>query len=146
MPASRLGARINAMFSTDNGHFDVQDMRKPVAEAWELVEDGLLIEDDFRNFAFANAVRLCGTQNARFFEGTAVTEAAAAVLAAAPAHGCRGVALAARSPPAPRRRLAPIVLKRRPWGSPAPVPNASHRFLSSGGYGRNRNWPSAPPR
>ena len=79
--ANRFGARINAMFSTDNGHFDVQDMRKPVAEAWELVEGGLLSEDDFRDFAFANAVRLWGTQNPGFFEGTAVAKAAAAVLA-----------------------------------------------------------------
>jgi predicted TIM-barrel fold metal-dependent hydrolase len=84
--ANPFGARINAMFSTDNGHFDVQDMRKPAAEAWELVEDGLLTEDDFRDFAFANAVRLWGTQNPRFFDGTAVAGAAAAVLAAAPAR------------------------------------------------------------
>jgi predicted TIM-barrel fold metal-dependent hydrolase len=84
--ANPFGARLNAMFSTDNGHFDVQDMRKPAAEAWGLVEDGLLTEDDFRDFAFANAVRLWGTQNPHFFEGTAVAGAAAAVLAAAPAR------------------------------------------------------------
>ena len=80
--ANPFGARINAMFSTDNGHFDVQDMRKPVAEAWDLVEDGLLTRDDFRDFAFANAVRLWGMQNPRFFDGTKVAGAAAAVLAA----------------------------------------------------------------
>jgi len=59
-------------------------MRKPVVEAWELVEDGLLTRDDFRDFAFANAVRLWGKQNPRFFEGTRVARAAAAVLAATP--------------------------------------------------------------
>ena len=84
--ANPFGARINAMFSTDNGHFDVQDMRKPVVEAWELAEEGLLTRDDFRDFAFANAVRLWGTQNPRFFEGTRVAGAAAAVLAAKPAR------------------------------------------------------------
>ncbi len=77
-----FGARINALFSSDIGHFDVPDMLMPVPEAYELVEDGLLSEDDFRDFTFANAVRLWGTQNPRFFEGTRVAKEAAAVLAA----------------------------------------------------------------
>jgi hypothetical protein len=68
------------MFSSDIGHFDVPDMLQPVPEAYELVEDGLITADDFRDFAFANAVRLWGTQNPRFFEGTVVAAAAAAVL------------------------------------------------------------------
>ena len=76
-----FGARINAIFSSDIGHFDVPDMLMPVPEAYELVEDGLLSEDDFRDFTFANAVRLWGTQNPRFFEGTRIAKEAAAVLA-----------------------------------------------------------------
>ena len=77
-----FGARINAIFSSDIGHFDVPDMLSPVPEAYELVEDGLITDDDFRDFTFANAVRLWGTQNPRFFEGTRVAKEAAAVLAA----------------------------------------------------------------
>ena len=91
-----LGARINAIYSSDIGHFDVVDMRDPLPEAFELVEDGLITEDDFRDFTFANAVRLWGTQNPRFFEGTPVAKEAAAVLAAAKAPadaGRREVAL-----------------------------------------------------
>ncbi|HUC10535.1 MAG TPA: hypothetical protein VL985_08925, partial [Stellaceae bacterium] len=76
-----FGARINAIFSSDIGHFDVPDMLMPVPEAYELVEDGLLSEDDFRDFTFANAVRLWGTQNPRFFDGTRIAKEAAAVLA-----------------------------------------------------------------
>ncbi len=76
-----LDARINAIYSSDIGHFDVVDMRDPLPEAWELVEDGHITEDDFRDFTFANAVRLWGTQNPRFFEGTPVAKEAAAVLA-----------------------------------------------------------------
>jgi hypothetical protein len=38
---------------------------------------------DFRDFTFANAVRLWGTQNPKFFEGTRVAKEAAVVLAAA---------------------------------------------------------------
>ena len=66
-----FGARINAIFSSDVGHFDVPDMRMVLPEAYELVEDGLITADDFRDFTFANAVRLWGTQNPDFFEGTA---------------------------------------------------------------------------
>ncbi len=77
-----FGARINAVFSSDIGHFDVPDMLSPVPEAHELVEDGFITDDDFRDFTFANAVRLRGTQNPRFFEGTRVAKEAAAVLAA----------------------------------------------------------------
>lgn len=80
--ANPFGARINALFSSDIGHFDVPDMLSPVPEAHELVEDGLITDDDFRDFTFANAVRLWGQQNPRFFEGTRVATEAAAVLAA----------------------------------------------------------------
>ena len=84
--ANPFGARINAIFSSDIGHFDVPDMLQPVPEAYELVEDGFITPEDFRDFAFANAVRLWGTQNPRFFEGTRVAKAAADVLNAAPAR------------------------------------------------------------
>jgi predicted TIM-barrel fold metal-dependent hydrolase len=49
----------------------------------ELCEDGLITADDFRDFTFANAVRLWGTANPAFFSGTVVEKAAAQVLGAA---------------------------------------------------------------
>jgi hypothetical protein len=76
-----FGAKLNAIYSSDIGHFDVIDMRHPLPEAYELVEDNLISPDNFRDFTFANAVHLWGTQNPRFFEGTAVARAAAAELA-----------------------------------------------------------------
>src|ERR1043165_7804489 len=79
-----LGARINAIYSSDIGHFDVPDMLNPLPEAYELVEDGHITEADFRDFVFANAVRLWGTQNPRFFEGTRVAKEAAAALRETP--------------------------------------------------------------
>jgi predicted TIM-barrel fold metal-dependent hydrolase len=81
-----FGARLNAIFGSDIGHFDVPDMRMCLPEAWELVEDELITKDDFRDFTFANAVRLWGSQNPRFFEGTAVAKEAAVVLNGAPAR------------------------------------------------------------
>ena len=43
-PAPRL--------SSDIGHFDVIDFRDPVPEAHELIEKGLITDDDFRAFVF----------------------------------------------------------------------------------------------
>jgi hypothetical protein len=59
-------------------------MRMVLPEAYELVEDGLITADDFRDFTFANAVRLWGMQNPDFFKGTAVARQAAEVLAHTP--------------------------------------------------------------
>jgi predicted TIM-barrel fold metal-dependent hydrolase len=80
--ANPLGARLNAIFSSDIGHFDVPDMTEVVPEAYELVEHGLLDEADFRDFTFANAVRFWGEVNPDFFKGTVVEKQAAEVLAA----------------------------------------------------------------
>jgi hypothetical protein len=76
-----MGARLNAIFSSDIGHFDVPDMTEVVPEAYELVEHGLISEADFRDFMFANAVRFWGQVNPYFFKGTVVEKQAAAVLA-----------------------------------------------------------------
>jgi len=79
--ANPLGARLNALFSSDIGHMDVPDMTQVLPEAYELVEHGLLTDDDFRDFMFANAVRFWGEVNPDFFKGTAVEKQAAEVLA-----------------------------------------------------------------
>ena len=53
-----------------------------------MVEVGLATAADFRDFTFANVVRLFGRQNPRFFAGSRVAAAAEAVLreAATPAR------------------------------------------------------------
>jgi predicted TIM-barrel fold metal-dependent hydrolase len=79
--ANPMRARLNAFFSSDIGHFDVPDMTDVVPEAYELVEHGLLDEDDFRDFMFTNAVRFWGEVNPDFFKGTVVEKQAAEVLA-----------------------------------------------------------------
>jgi hypothetical protein len=77
-----LVVRLNALFSSDIGHFDVPDMAEVVPEPHELVEHGLIDADDFRDFMFANAVRFWGEVNPDFFKGTVVEKEAARVLAA----------------------------------------------------------------
>jgi len=76
-----MNARLNAIFSSDIGHFDVPDITEVLEEAYELVEDGLIDDNDFRDFMFANAVRFWGEVNPDFFKGTAVEKQAAEVLA-----------------------------------------------------------------
>ena len=76
-----FGVRLRAMLGSDISHWDVTDMTEPIPEAYEAVERGRMSERDFRDFAFANAVRLHGGMNPRFFEGTRVEAAAADVLA-----------------------------------------------------------------
>jgi predicted TIM-barrel fold metal-dependent hydrolase len=80
--ANPMGARLNAIFSSDVGHFDVPDMTEVVPEAYELVEHGLISGDDFRDFVFANAVRFWGEVNPGFFAGTVVEKEAAELLRA----------------------------------------------------------------
>lgn len=70
------GAKLKAVFASDIGHWDVPDMKHVLLEAYELLEDSLLTEKDFEEFTFSNAVRLWGSQNPNFFEGTAVAQAA----------------------------------------------------------------------
>ncbi len=43
-----------------------------MAESWELVERGLLSEQDFKAFFFCYTYKFYTEANPRFFEGTAV--------------------------------------------------------------------------
>ncbi|MGE0684085.1 MAG: amidohydrolase family protein [Candidatus Binatia bacterium] len=76
-----FGVQIPALFGSDIGHFDVPNMAHVLPEAYELVEDGLISEDDFRDFLFTNPIRFWGEANPSFFNGTVVEKEAAAFLA-----------------------------------------------------------------
>jgi hypothetical protein len=41
-------------------------------EAWELVEEGHLSEEQFRDFTYGNVVRMLTSLNPNFFDGTAI--------------------------------------------------------------------------
>jgi predicted TIM-barrel fold metal-dependent hydrolase len=72
--------RLHPIFSSDVGHFDVVDMSEVLEEAWELVEHGLITDEDFQEFVFANPVRLHTAMNPDFFKGTVVEGAVARLL------------------------------------------------------------------
>lgn len=56
-------------------------MTHVLPEAYELVEEGLMTADDFRDFSFTNAARFFGGANSQFFDGTAVETDVADLLA-----------------------------------------------------------------
>jgi hypothetical protein len=68
-----FGTQLNAVFSSDIGHWDVPDMRHVLAEAYEHVERGRLDERQFRDFTYANVMRFYIAGNPNFFEGTIVS-------------------------------------------------------------------------
>lgn len=75
-----FGTKLKPVFGSDIGHWDVPNMNEVLGEAYELVEEGHLTDDDFRDFSFANAVRLHGQMNPNFFKGTVVEQEAEAEL------------------------------------------------------------------
>lgn len=75
------GAILQPLFGSDISHWDVPDMTEPVEEAYELVEHGLLDDEQFKQFVFTNAVKLHASTNPNFYVGTSVEAEAAAVLA-----------------------------------------------------------------
>jgi predicted TIM-barrel fold metal-dependent hydrolase len=77
---SPTGSRLSAIYSSDIGHWDLSDMRDAAKEAWELVEHGLITEDDFRDFVFVNPVRLKTEVNPDYFVGTRVESEVARLL------------------------------------------------------------------
>lgn len=82
----RMPARLKAMLGSDIGHWDVTDFTDVLPEAWEMVEHGLITEQDLRDLTFTNPMRLHVQMNPHFFDGTAVEDAVRRELQAAPAE------------------------------------------------------------
>ncbi|HXW84472.1 MAG TPA: amidohydrolase family protein [Candidatus Binataceae bacterium] len=79
--ANAFGVKVRAIFSSDIGHWDVPDMTEVTEEAYELVEHGMISEEDFREFVFVNPVSLWTGTNPEFFKGTVVEDAVKGVAA-----------------------------------------------------------------
>jgi predicted TIM-barrel fold metal-dependent hydrolase len=69
-----FGHKLNAFWSSDSGHWDVPEITDTLYESWQLVEDGLLSEQDFRAFVYENPRRFYSEANPAFFKGTAIEE------------------------------------------------------------------------
>jgi len=70
--ANPLGVKINAIYSSDVGHWDVPDFTQVLSESYELVEQGAITESDFKAWVFDNPYKLYTDANPDFFRGTAV--------------------------------------------------------------------------
>jgi predicted TIM-barrel fold metal-dependent hydrolase len=66
------GAQLQPVLGSDLGHWDVSDMTAVLPEAYELVEHDLVDAAQFRALSCDNAIRLHGTMNPGFFDGTRV--------------------------------------------------------------------------
>ncbi len=77
------GARLRPIFGSDISHWDVPDMTEPVEEAYELVDDGVIGEQEFSELMFLNPARLHAGMNPDFFAGTVCETAVRDALAAA---------------------------------------------------------------
>ena len=79
-PSLPEGVALQPVLGSDLGHWDVRDMRDVIPETSELLEDGLVSADDFRLFVCDNPIRLHGSMNPDFFQGTVVESYARGVL------------------------------------------------------------------
>ncbi|MFI5352634.1 MAG: amidohydrolase family protein [Candidatus Binatales bacterium] len=74
-------SRLQAVFSSDIGHWDVPDIKVVLLESHRLVDKGLLSDADYRDFVFTYPARLHLRGNPNFFAGTAVAGATAKLAA-----------------------------------------------------------------
>ena len=72
--ATPFNQKINALFSSDSGHWDVPELTEPLAETWDLVKEGAITEADFKALVFDNPYRFYTANNPNFFKGTQVEE------------------------------------------------------------------------
>ena len=79
-PSKPGKARLNVLFGSGIGHFNVQDMAVFLPEAYELVEDELITGGDFRDFVCNSAIRFWGQVIPTLFEERRVADTAKDVL------------------------------------------------------------------
>ena len=84
-----FGLRLAAFFSSDIGHWDVPRISEVLLESHQLVDQGLISDEDYRDFVFTNPARLHVEMNPHFFDGTPVEQAAKELLKSNPAGATR---------------------------------------------------------
>lgn len=70
--ANPFGVALQALFGSDNGHWDVASMAEVVSESYEMVERGVMSPGDFKAFMCDNPAGLHAGMNPNFFKGTRV--------------------------------------------------------------------------
>lgn len=67
-----MGRRVNALFSSDIGHWDVQDVSEVLLEVTEAIEKGYLGIDNARDLVFRIPLEFWASANPDFFRGTSL--------------------------------------------------------------------------
>lgn len=67
-----MGRRVNALFSSDIGHWDVEDVSEVLLEVTEAVEKGYLGIDNARDLIFRIPLEFWAGANPDFFRGTSL--------------------------------------------------------------------------
>lgn len=80
-----FGATLKAFWGSDIGHWDVTDASLALSDAYGMLEQGLLNEDNFEDFMFTNGVLFHAGNNPDFFAGTVLEDQANKVLGQAAA-------------------------------------------------------------
>ena len=73
--ANPMRTRLQPIFSSDIGHWDVPDISSVLLESHRLVDQGILSDADYRDFVFTYPARLHLKANPDFFSGTRVAGA-----------------------------------------------------------------------
>ena len=68
-----MRARLQPIFSSDIGHWDVPDISEVLLESHRLVDKGILTDTDYRDFVFTYPAQLHLKANPDFFANTAIT-------------------------------------------------------------------------
>jgi hypothetical protein len=72
-----MATRLQPIFSSDIGHWDVPDISTVLLESHRLVDKGLLSDGDYRDFVFSYPARLHLKANPEFFANTAIAASVA---------------------------------------------------------------------
>ena len=148
-PANSRDFELKPIFSSDIGHWDAGDISGVVAEAFELVEHGVLTDEQFARSSTRTRPSLFLDQNPRFFEGTPVAERVRRSASPADALCSRARLTAGRAQPVDQeghRLVGQLVeaaggLQVLPGVEPAPVEHAVDRRREDadrGGHGDRR--------
>ncbi len=71
-----FGDRVKAFLGSDSGHWDVPDITTVTANAYSLVEQEIITEEDLHYFLSIHPLELYTSLNRDFFKGTAVEKEA----------------------------------------------------------------------
>ncbi|MDR1461639.1 MAG: amidohydrolase family protein [Azoarcus sp.] len=70
--AAPLHAQVNMFYSSDIGHWDVPEINTILADTFQLVEEGIITAENFKQLVFTGPYSFYTANNPNFFKGTAV--------------------------------------------------------------------------